>query len=122
MHKTIKIQCGPAIQGILITALRNYTDVAFPEHSSDCAQVARNAMLEAVDQLEQQLTTLGQGEYNKRLRAMFKEGIKLHYQIAASEHGGQFDHERELLTAVCQGTAASDEDLQAACRADQQDH
>jgi hypothetical protein len=111
MGKSIEIACGPTVQEILITALRNYTDVAFPEHSSDCAQVARSAMIDAVDQLEQQLSASDKGEYNKRLRAMFKEGIKLHYEIAATETGSSYAHEQALLISVCQGDPADDEAL-----------
>ncbi len=114
MKRTIPINCEPEIQRILVTALRNYTEVAFPEHSSDCAQVARSAMIEAVEQLETQLSREGKGEYNKRLRAMFKEGIKLHFEIAASEDDKNYSEEMALLTRVCEGETATDADLRNA--------
>lgn len=118
MKKSIEIHCDPAIQAILITALRNYTEVAFPPHSADCAQVARNAMTEAIDKLESALASTGKGEYNKRLRAMFKEGVKLHYKLAAAESAADFSNEEKLLLDVCQGVVATNLDLDAARTAD----
>lgn len=118
MKKAIAIQCDEAIQAILLTALENYIDVAFPPHSSDCAQVAREALQEAVTALRTDFSTQDSASYNKRLRAMFREGIKLHYQLLEADSGRDHAAERELLLAVLAGTPAGAPELEQARQRD----
>lgn len=112
MKKFIAIDCPAAASKKLINALRNYTEVAFPEGSADCALVARGAMLDAVNELDEQLLAEGKGQYNKRLRAMFKEAIKLHYQLAESESGKDYSAERDTMLGLCEGRAITPEEWQ----------
>ena len=118
MKKSIAIQCDEAIQDILLTALENYIDVAFPPHSTDCVQVAREALQEAVTALRTDFSEQGRASYNKRLRAMFREGIKLHYQLLEADSGRGHAAERELLLAVITGTPAGAPELVQARRRD----
>lgn len=118
MKKAIAIQCDETIQAILLTALENYIDVAFPPHSSDCAQVAREALQEAVTALRADFSEQDRASYNKRLRAMFREGIKLHYQLLEADNGRGHAAERELLLAVLAGTPAGAPELEQAQQRD----
>ena len=118
MKKTIPIQCDEAIQALLLTALENYIDVAFPPHSSDCAQVAREALQEAVTTLRADFAGQDTASYNKRLRALFREGVKLHYQLREADTGRPHAAERELLLAVISGTPAGEPELEQARRRD----
>ena len=114
MKKEIAIQCDETIQALLLEALENYIDVAFPPHSSDCAQVARNALQDAVAALRAEFAGQGEARYNKRLRAMFREGIKLHYQLREADTGRPHTAERELLLAVVGGSPADCQALEQA--------
>lgn len=114
MRKEIAIQCDKAIQDVLLTALENYIDVAFPPHSSDCAQVARSALQDAVAALKSEFSEQDRAAYNKRLRAMFREGIKLHYQLQEADTGRRHAAEQELLLAVIGGEPADREALEQA--------
>lgn len=118
MKKTIAIQCDEAMQAILLTALENYIDVAFPPHSTDCAQVAREALQDAVTALRADFAGQDTACYNKRLRAMFREGIRLHYQLLEADSGRSHAAERELLLAVISGTSAGASELEQARRRD----
>lgn len=118
--KRIEIQCSNEIKEIVSTALRNYTEVAFPSDGTDCVLVARESMLDAIRDLEQEFSAndTGRTSYNKRLRAMAKEAVKLHYQLASDEQGHMLTHECELLLEVVCGVAHDDADLAAARAAD----
>ncbi|MAT64101.1 MAG: hypothetical protein CMN57_00455 [Gammaproteobacteria bacterium] len=118
MRKEIAIDCDERIQALLLQALENYIDVAFPPHSSDCAQVARSALQDAVAGLRTEFASQGHARYNKRLRAMFREGIKLHYQLQEADSGRSHAAERELLLAVVGGEPAGAAELERARRQD----
>lgn len=122
MKKRIEIQCNDEIYRILITALTNYIDVAFPPHSADCAQVARTAMQDAVAELQAEFERHGHASYNKRLRAMFREGIKLHYQLQEAESGHSQAAECELLLEVVGGARPDPDALIKARCEDAQGH
>jgi len=46
-RKTAFIACDRDTAAQLATAIRAYTEAAYPQGGSDCAQVARNALLDA---------------------------------------------------------------------------
>lgn len=122
MTKRIEVVCTPEIKTIFVTALRNYTDVAFPCGSADCSLVAREAMLDTLAEFEREYAgnDAGRAGYNKRLRAMFKEGLRLHYRLEAAERGMPMDAECRLLLEVAEGVPHDDADLAAARRADRE--
>lgn len=121
MKKTITIQCDKEIKQLIVTALGNYIDVAFPPHSSDCALVARDALQQAVKALREDFANQDRADYNKRLRAMFKEGIKLHYQLQEADTGRSHQTECDLLLEVIGGTQHDDDELARARAADSVD-
>jgi hypothetical protein len=120
MGKRIEIICSPKIKEIFVTALRNYTDVAFPAGSADCSLVARETMLDALSGFEREFTDNGDGRagYNKRLRAMAKEAIRLHYRLLAADGDTEYAHECALLLETVEGIPHDDADLAAARAAD----
>ena len=117
-HPRIALACGPGVARLLVTMLRDYTEVAFPAHGTDCTQVAREAMLDAVAGLESGLLSQGQAEYSKRLRAMFREAVKLHFELRAAETGESCEARAAALRALCGGKPLSDTDYAAAERRD----
>lgn len=121
MEKRIHITCGNRIKDIFVSALRGYTEVAFPEGSADCVLVAREALFDALAEFETEYAhpPEGHASYNKRLRAMVKEGIRLHYQLAAADLGRECPRECALMLEVTEGVAHTDEELAAARAADQ---
>ena len=118
MAKRIALCCSESITAIIVGALRNYIDVAFPPGSSDCAQVARESLLDTVSELEMQRQNAAVCHYNARLRAMVKEAVKLHYQISAHDLGRDCAQQCAVVLAACQGLAVTDADLQTACDGD----
>lgn len=120
MSKRIEVVCSPEIKTILITALRNYTDVAFPCGCADCSLVAREAMLDALAGFDREYDSggIGRAGYNKRLRAMFKEGVQLHYRVLEADRGHTLEAECRLLLEVVEGIPHDDADLAAARKAD----
>ena len=113
-HQQIRLECGPGVARRLVDLLRDYTEVAFPAHSTDCAQVAREAMLGAIASLESRLLAEGRAEYSKRLRAMFREAVKMHFELHAAETGECCEARTAALHALCGGEALADADYAAA--------
>lgn len=123
MNKRIEITCSSEIKDILVQAIRDYTEVAFPAGGTDCVLVAREAMLDAVDGFEREFAaTPGRGSYNKRLRAMVREALRLHYQLLAADTGEDFGRECALLVDMAAGTVHSEADLATARAADGRDN
>lgn len=120
MGKRIEVNCTSQIKQIFVTALRDYTEAAFPPGSADCGLVAREAMLDSLAGFEREYAANGDGRagYNKRLRAMAKEAIRLHYRLLAATDGGVHDHECGLLLEVAEGVPHDDADLDTARAAD----
>jgi hypothetical protein len=120
VEKRIEVNCSQQIKDIFVTALRNYTEVAFPAGSADCSLVAREAMLDTLSGFEREFIANGDGRagYNKRLRAMAKEAIRLHYRLLAADSGTQHAHECALLLETVEGIPHNDVDLAAARAAD----
>lgn len=121
MEKRIEIVCSQEIKEIFVTAMRNYTEVAFPAGSADCALVAREALLDTLAGFEREFGANGDGRagYNKRLRAMAKEAIRLHYRLLTADRGSDCLNECALLLEIAEGIPHGDADLAAARAADQ---
>lgn len=74
MAKTIRIECPPAMLKVLSEAIREYAEAAYPPGGSECGQVAKQALLDAVDKLESGFAVSGgvYAELSRRLRAHVK--------------------------------------------------
>ncbi len=114
MAKTIELSCSPPLIDIILVALRNYIDVSYPTGSSDCALVARESLLDTLRALESQRSAGAACHYNRHLRAMLKEAIKLHFRLQAHDQGHDCAHQCEVLLAACQGLPRTEAELQAA--------
>ena len=114
MVKSIAVSCPPRINDIIVLAIRNYVDVAFPSGSAECALVAREALLDAVKEFEWSCQNTGKGSYNRRMRAMVREAIKLHYRLLEKDEGRSFACQCAAVTEACEGIAKTDEEIRAA--------
>ncbi len=113
MKRYIEIHCPRTLCDWLADCIRNYADVAFPPHCVDCQQVARNALVQAAEELRTSWAD-GQARYNKRIRAFVKEAIRLHYRLLAAESGQATRAQCELMLELCQGVPHDERDLAAA--------
>lgn len=50
----MEISCGATSAALLVEALRAYTHAAYPPGGSECAQAARETLLDAADRIERQ--------------------------------------------------------------------
>ena len=102
LNKTLAMHCPAAMRDELVAAVRAYVEIKHPEFSDECSQVARDALLTTADDLAAQAGP-GQWTYNRRLRAMVKEAVKLYCMIEAQDTGRPADARCAALLAACQG-------------------
>ena len=114
MPKPIEVNCPSRINDIIALAITNYVDVAFPPGSAECSLVAREALLDAVKEFEQSCQATGKGSYNRRMRAMVREAIKLHYRLLEQDEGRSFACQCAAVTEACEGIPKTDEEIRAA--------
>lgn len=77
--KTFRISMTPPTATQLCRAIRTYAQVAYPMGGSECAQVARETLMNAADSIEEQVTSAGEADVSRRLRAMLKAAIKWYF-------------------------------------------
>ncbi len=92
MAKNIDLNCAPSLTDIIVVALRNYIDLSYPAGSADCALVARESLLDTLHALEEQRRSGAACHYNRYIRAMLKEAVKLHYSLQAHDLGHDCSH------------------------------
>jgi hypothetical protein len=114
MAKSIELTCAPALTDIIVIALRNYIDLSYPAGSADCALVARESLLDSLHALEAQRRAGAACHYNRYLRAMLKEAVKLHFSVQAHDQGHACSHQCAVLLDACQGLPRTAAELQAA--------
>lgn len=114
MARDIELQCSPAILELLLEALDHYVAVSFPPGSTDCGQVAREELLNLVQGLRHQYGETGTARYSRRLRALVREGVRVHCEQLSQSDGLDRNRERALLQAAASGAITTDEDLQTA--------
>ena len=114
IHQSIEICCPDQARDIILRAVRDYTEVAFPQGASDCALVARGALLDAVKQMEQSWAETGRMRYSKRIRAFLKEAMRMHFELRAHDERRSFAHEYALLIEAIGGTPVTEKDLEHA--------
>jgi hypothetical protein len=114
MAKNIELTCAPSLTDIIVFALRNYIDLSFPAGSADCALVARESLLDTLHALEEQRRAGEPCHYNRYIRAMLKEAVKLHYSVLAHDQGHACSRQCAVLLEACQGLPRTEMELQAA--------
>jgi hypothetical protein len=117
MRKSLTMHCPAGMRDQIVAAIRVYVDIKHPEFSDECSQVARDALLTTVDDLAGQPGP-DQWTYNRRLRAMVKEAIKLYCLIEAEDTGRPGDARCAALLRACQGEAVDDRMWRDAVQAD----
>ena len=109
--KSIEIESDPEILAAIVTAMHFYVESHFPRGSADCGQVAREELLNIVKALESSLANGTTARYSRRMRAMVKEGIRVHCEYLAQQDGGSHARECALLQAASRGEAHTRHDL-----------
>lgn len=74
--KKLTLACTEQEKTILCEAIRLYAEAAYPPGGSQCAQVARETLLDAVRSIDEQFASKGQAEVSRRLRAQFKSALE----------------------------------------------
>jgi hypothetical protein len=115
----LTLTCDQTVRDILCRALRDYALAAYPPGGSDCAQVARDTLLELAAQIEQGITgALSSVEISRRPRAMLRAAVQYHFDRADAEHGTASGHQRALFGELLGEVPVSRERLEAAVAAD----
>ena len=107
MAKTLRIECPPVLQTIFCVAVREYVEAAYPPGCSECGQVARAALTDAVEKMESDfLANDGvYAEISRRLRSHLKAA----FQYYAEQHNA---HETEtLLNLLLEGKVVDENAL-----------
>lgn len=110
MGKKLTISGPPAYQQALCMALGLYTDAAYPPGGSECGQVARAALLDALAQLETGFASpAGEAQVSRRLRAHMKAAVSWYCQQTGNQAL------LACLEKMAQGQIVSDEDAEKGC-------
>ena len=103
MARDIELQWSPAILELLLEALDHYVAVSFPPGSTDCGQVAREELLNLVQGLRHQYGETGSARYSRRLRALVREGVRVHCEQLSESDGLDRTREQALLHTAASG-------------------
>jgi hypothetical protein len=89
--RTFRLHCTPEQAGEAALALETYALAAYPPGGSECAQVARQALLDSARLIREN----GAGaDLRKRQRAMLKSGIAWYY---SPDGPGEAQRRQEML-------------------------
>ena len=78
--KTFVIKCDAEVAALLADQIAAYTMAAYPPGGSDCAQVARDALLTVANTIREEVRINGIANISVRIRSMLKATVKFHYQ------------------------------------------
>ncbi len=107
--KTFDLICAPRLCTVLVTAIRQHVAIEYPPGSADCAQAAREALLDVATKIESACQQQASVTLSRRLRTMLK--------IAVSRYCQQFDQVEVIqdlhasLLLALQGEAIDDRAL-----------
>jgi hypothetical protein len=119
--RKITLHCDVAIKALLCAAIRQYTDAAYPEGGSECAQVARYTLLELAAEIDAGITENNNSvEISKRPKAMMKAALEYYFNVADEKSGSTSEHQRELFDVLFGGDVVTHYELEAAIAADNQ--
>ena len=117
--RKIILRCDIPVRDILCTAIREYAHAAYPEGSSECAQVARYTLLELAAEIndgisEEKLSV----EISKRPKSMVKAALEYYFNRQDEAGGVTSRRQRELFVSLLGGAALTRIELEAAVAAD----
>jgi hypothetical protein len=117
--RKISLHCDIAVRDIACAAIRDYAHAAYPEGSSECAQVARYTLLELAADIDAGITAHSETvEISKRPRAMLKAAFEYYFNRMDEVRGGTSTHQRRLFVELLEEKTITTSDLQAAVAAD----
>jgi hypothetical protein len=118
--RTFSLHCDVAVKDIVTAALREYAYAAYPEGGSECAQVARYTLLQAVDTIEAGIRNeAGEVQLSRRLRTQLKAALDYHFDRHDVQSGASSLQQRACFAELLKGSPLSIADLNAAQMADQ---
>lgn len=74
--KRFSLQLDEELQAVLCNAIRLYADAAYPPGGSECAQVARETLLDTANTVEKQFADKGVVEVSRRLKSQLKAALQ----------------------------------------------
>jgi hypothetical protein len=117
--RTLTLRCDLAVKNLLCGAIRDYAHAAYPEGGSECAQVARYALLQAADAIDAAVSS-GHPEavVSRRLRAMLQAAVDYHFNREDAASGSASIRQRALLTGLLEGRPLTCAELGEAAASD----
>ena len=94
MQRTVTLACGPADARHLAEAVRAYAHTAFPPGGSECAQVSREALLDAAAGIA---TTEGELVLRRRQLAQMRAAVEWYFEDGSGKDVGTAGRLREML-------------------------
>lgn len=117
--RKITLHCDVPVKALLCAAIRQYVDAAYPEGSSECAQLARYTLLELAAEIDAGITENNASiEISKRPKAMMKAALEYYFNIIDETSGSASERQRELFNALLAGEVVTRSELEAAIAAD----
>lgn len=101
-RRTFEIPAGPRARLRLAEIIRVFAEAAYPQGGSDCAQVAREALLTTATQIE---TADGPATASVRQRPLLKQAVKWYCREV---EGLCADQREQALLDLLRGQAVDD--------------
>jgi hypothetical protein len=119
VSRFLTLHCDVTIKNLLCGAIRDYAHAAYPEGGSECAQVARYALLQAADAIDPANTAHDAGAViSRRLRTMLRAAIDYHFDRQDAASGGASIRQRALFDELLAGHPLTRAALEEAAAAD----
>lgn len=111
--KEIKLQCCEEAKNVICDAILIYVNVMFPQGCADCSLAAREALLNAIERIQQTYQPVtGEFIFNKRLKPMTKEALINYYNLLFEKDGINRDQEKKLMIYALDCEEITKENLQ----------
>jgi len=115
----LTLHCDATIKNLLSGAIRDYAHAAYPEGGSECAQVARYALLQAADAIDAANTAHDtEAVISRRLRTTLQAAIDYHFDRQDAASGGASIRQRALFAGLLAGHPLTRAALDEAAAAD----
>ena len=111
----IIIDCPSRLRRVIGQALRLYVDAAYPCGGRECAQVARETLLNSARDVEAAAAAVA---VSRRQRALFKAAINYYFDYLEQQAGKPMPAQRVLALEAVRGETVSDARLDAVERQD----
>lgn len=108
--KTLTLDCPEQLKQDLCAAIRLYAQAAYPAGGSECAQVARETLMDTARSIDEQFAVSGRAEISRRLRAQLMAALD-YYTEAAESEDPSISGGISLLRLALKGEAVSENQL-----------